>query len=98
VVHTWGRDHWYTNIFELGGGAAEWGDHPDDAAPAPQQQGQNSRSRSRSSSGNSSRGYYFTRGGTQGGEGVIGGVRKTRLFRDMLYSNDQLPKTGSGQT
>ena len=66
MVHTWGRDHWYTNIFELGGAAA---------APAPQQQGHTSSSRS--STGNSSSGYYFTRGGTQGGEGVIGGAKNT---------------------
>lgn len=50
MINAWGKDHWYTNIFELG---AE--------APAAAEQAPNST------------GYYFTRGGTQGGEGVVGG-------------------------
>ena len=48
VINAWGKDHWYTNIFELG-----------EAAPA------------NGSNTTNAKGFYFTRGGTQGGEGVV---------------------------
>ena len=55
VIHAWGRDHWYTNIFELGSevtpavesAAPSPGDGPPPPAPP---------------NGSS---YYFTRGGTR---------------------------------
>ena len=67
VINTWGRDHWYTNIFELG-------------APAPQN----------STAGQpNSTGYYFTRGGTQGGEGVVGGEVSRRIIAEIWVAFSQ---------